>query len=134
MTERSKDRPGEGALAAAISVAVVGLVRAYTGRGPTRSRTTINGNVVVVMLEDTLTKGERALVRAGRNHKVIEIRGEFQSAMRAECVAKIAELTGREVVAMMSANHIAPDLAAELFVLDGAPEVDGAPAPLHAAG
>ena len=33
----------------------------------------------------------------------------------------VAELTGRGVVAMMSANHLAPDLAAEIYVLDGPP-------------
>jgi uncharacterized protein YbcI len=55
---------------------------------------------------------------------VIEIRHEFQEAMRDECVAQIAELTGRRVVAFMSANHVEPDLGAEIFVLDGAPDLD----------
>ena len=32
------------------------------------------------------------------------------------------ELTGRTVVAMMSANHIDPDLAAEIYVLDAPPD------------
>jgi hypothetical protein len=32
------------------------------------------------------------------------------------------------VIAMMSANHLDPDLAAELFVLDGPPENDGSTA------
>jgi uncharacterized protein YbcI len=38
--------------------------------------------------------------------------------MREEAIAKIEELTGRKVMAFMSANHIDPDLAAELFVLE----------------
>jgi hypothetical protein len=42
--------------------------------------------------------------------------------MRDESSAKVAELTGRRVVAMMSSNHIDPDLAAEIYVLDGPPE------------
>jgi hypothetical protein len=41
--------------------------------------------------------------------------------MGEESCAKSAELTGRNVVAMLSANHIDPDLAAELYVLDGPP-------------
>ena len=40
----------------------------------------------------------------------------------------MAELTGRKVVAFMSANHIDPDLAAEIFVLDGPPELTHASA------
>jgi uncharacterized protein YbcI len=106
-------------LTAAISSAVVGVVREYTGRGPTKARTSIRDNVLVVLLEDTLTKGERALVRNGRAEKVLDIRKEFQEAMREEFIAKVSQLTGRTVVAMMSTNNIDPDLAVELFVLDG---------------
>ena len=73
----------------------------------------------MVLLEDTLTKGERVLVANGRADKVLDIRKEFQAAMREECVKKVAELTGRGVVAMMSTNHIDPDLGVELFVLNG---------------
>ncbi|MFZ0040776.1 MAG: hypothetical protein WAK93_05675 [Solirubrobacteraceae bacterium] len=46
--------------------------------------------------------------------------------MREESSARIAELTGRNVIAMMSANHISPDLGAEIYVLDGPPHADGA--------
>ncbi len=42
--------------------------------------------------------------------------------MRAEASAVVAGLTGRAVIAMMSAHHIDPDLAAEIFLLDGPPE------------
>lgn len=42
--------------------------------------------------------------------------------MREEASAKVAEITGRNVIAMMSASHLDPDLAVELFVLDGPPE------------
>ena len=111
--------PHGGELNAAISNAIVALLSEYTGRGPTKAQTTIRNNVVVVVLHDTLTKGERALVGRGRSEKVLELRSEFQSAMREEAMKVIAQLTGRSVVAFMSANHIDPDLAAEMFVLDG---------------
>lgn len=113
-----------GTLHIAISNAIVRLLREYTGRGPTKSRTTIRDNVVLVMLEQTLTKGEQSLVNKGRVDKVIEIRHEFQEAMREESMAKISELTGRRVTAMLSANHVNPDLGAEIFVLDGSPDYD----------
>jgi uncharacterized protein YbcI len=113
-----------GELNAAISNAVVALLSEYTGRGPTKAQTTIRNNVVVVLLHDTLTKGERALVSRGREDKVLELRSEFQSAMREEAMDVIGRLTGRKVTAFMSANHIDPDLAAEMFVLDGRGDVD----------
>ena len=70
MAERSEqEQAAGGTLHAAISHAVVGLLREYTGRGPTKSRTTIRENVVLVMLEQTLTKGEQSLVNKGRGRQ-----------------------------------------------------------------
>ena len=106
----------------AISNAVVGVLREYTGRGPMKARTTIRDNVVLVMLEQALTKGEQVLVDKGRGDRVLALRREYQEAMREEGSARVGELTGRKVVAMMSANHLSPDLGAEIFVLDGPPE------------
>src|SRR5947208_155322 len=122
--QTEKEQAAGGTLQAAISNAIVRLLREYTGRGPTKSRTTIRDNVVLVMLEQTLTKGEESLVKKGRVDKVIEIRHEFQEAMREESMAKVGELTGRKVTAMLSANHVNPDLGAEIFVLNGPPDSD----------
>jgi uncharacterized protein YbcI len=115
------ERPFGSPLHVALANAIVGLLRDYTGRGPTKARTTIRDNVVLIMLEQTLTKGEQSLVQKGRSEQVLGIRHEFQEAMREESSAKVAELTGRKVIAMMSANHIEPDLGAEIYVLDGPP-------------
>jgi uncharacterized protein YbcI len=130
MGPQTEDGPLQdgGSLASAISNSVRRLVAEYTGRGPTRARTSIRDNLVVVLLEDTLTKGERRLVAKGRDVRVLDYRAEFQAAMRDDAIATIEKLTGRNVMAFMSANHIDPDLAAELFVLepDGdAPSSDG---------
>ena len=105
----------------ALSNAIVGCLREYTGRGPTRARTTIHDNVVLTILEDTLSKGEQALVANGRAETVLALRQEYQAAMREESSALVGQLTGRKVIAMMSANHIDPDLGAEIYILDGAP-------------
>jgi uncharacterized protein YbcI len=124
-TESELRRPSDGTLPSAISTAIVRMMREYTGRGPMKARTTIRDNVVLVMLEQTLTKGEQVLVIKGRSENVLALRREYQEAMREESSDKVAELTGREVVAMMSANHLDPDLAAEIYVLDGPPEFGG---------
>lgn len=131
--EAKRKRPADGVLPSAISTAIVRLMREYTGRGPMKAQTTIRGNIVLVMLEQTLTKGEQVLVAKGRSENVLALRREYQEAMREESSDKIAELTGREVTAMMSANHLAPDLAAEIYVLDGPPEFSGASADLGGA-
>src|SRR3954454_7490347 len=109
-----------GPLTAAISTAVVRIIREYTGRGPTRARTSIRDDVVVVMLRDTMLKAEQSLVQDGKADVVLDMRKEFQNTMRDELSAAIEMLTERQVIAFMSDNHIDPDFAVEVFVL--APE------------
>jgi uncharacterized protein YbcI len=121
--ETEPERQLGGSIYLAISNAVVGVLREYTGRGPTKARTSIRDNVVLVMLEQTLTKGEQVLVDKGRGERVLALRREYQEAMREATSDRVGELTGRTVVAMMSANHLNPDLGAEIYVLDGAPTV-----------
>jgi uncharacterized protein YbcI len=104
-------------LHAAISDAVVRITAEYTGRGPTRARTTINGDWIFVTLIDTLTKGERTLASNGRADFVLESRKAFQDAMRDDFVAEIEGLTGRQVTAFLSDSHIEPDVAIEVFQL-----------------
>ena len=113
----SAERERRNALHAAISDMVVRITAEYTGRGPTRARTTINGEWIFVTLSDILTKGERTLASSGRAHLVRETRKAFQDAMRDEMTRELEALTGRRVIAFMSDNHIDPDLAIECFQL-----------------
>jgi len=101
-----------------ISRAMVRLTHEYTGRGPRRAHTTIRGITIICVLEDTLTKGERCLADLGNGDAVLEMRHQFQDAMRDEAVSEVERLCERRVVAFMSTNHIDPDLAAEIFILD----------------
>lgn len=110
-----------GSRAAAISNAVVKLMSEHTGRGPTRARTYFNENLVTVLLQDTLTKGERNLVRSGRDELVLTTRHAFQMTMREDLSATIGEICGVEVIAFLSANSLDPDIAIESFVLAGPP-------------
>lgn len=111
-------RDQNGRLAAAISTAVVHVFSEHTGRGPTGARTTIDGETVVVVLQDSLTKAERSLVDAGKDDEVLHLRRSFQETTRVDLVAVVERLTGSNVHVFMSANHIAPDAAAEIFLLD----------------
>jgi uncharacterized protein YbcI len=111
-------------VSAEISRRAVQLVREYTGRGPTRARTTINRDSVAIVFADTLTKGERSLVARGKEEHVLATRHEYQMVMREDLTRLVEEQTGRKVAAMMSDNHIDPDVAVEFFVLE--PIADGA--------
>ena len=119
MTDHREHPSGE--LSAAISNAVVKALSRTTGRGPTKAKTTIGDNGVFVVLQDTLTVGEQTLNDAGQGQAVLDLRRRWQSVMEADVSRSIEELTGRKVVGFMSDNHIDPDLAVEVFVLEPLP-------------
>ncbi|MGO9883800.1 MAG: Na-translocating system protein MpsC family protein [Solirubrobacteraceae bacterium] len=120
MSATNKETAAIGGLTAAISNSMVGLLHRYTGRGPTRARTTIGENIVVCVMGATLTKGELSLVGDGKAEVVLHSRRAFQDTIQAETISAVQELSGRKVVAFMSNNHIDPDLAVEVFVLEPA--------------
>jgi uncharacterized protein YbcI len=107
---------------------VVQVLRSYTGRGPTKAWTSIDTDLVVCVLHDSLTKGEQSLAGDGRGHQVRDMRKAYQEVMGPELIAGVEEITGREVIAFLSDNHVEPDIAIETFVLR--PQTDGRnPAP-----
>ena len=111
------NRANDATLHDAISRTVVRLLAERTGRGPTKARTTIDRDLIVVLLQHTLTPGERYLADSDRAGQVLDMRAAYQDAMRTDCITAIEALTDRTVAAFMSANHIDPDMAAEIFVL-----------------
>jgi uncharacterized protein YbcI len=120
----SQEAPSHrGEAAQAISNAVVRLLRDYTGRGPTQAYTTITESHVLIVLRDTLLKGERILVGDGHVAAVIDMRRRFQRTMREDLIAAVVEHTGREVAAFLSDHHVDPDIAVEVFILK--PRSDG---------
>lgn len=118
MSSISTEHRGDSSPAAAISNLVVRLMSEYTGRGPTKARTYINDNLITVLLQDTLTKGERSLVRDGKQDLVLTTRLAYQMTMRQDLTAGLERITGRTVHAFMSSNHMEPDVAIEVFVLE----------------
>jgi uncharacterized protein YbcI len=103
---------------AMISTSTVRILHEYTGRGPTKAKTVINDDIVTILLADTLTRGERTLVDNGYTEEVMKVRYEYQLVMREELVATVERQLDRKVIAFMSQNHIDPDLAVEVFVLE----------------
>ena len=118
MSGTNRETATTGVLTAAISNSMVSLLHRYTGRGPTKARTTIGDNVIVCVMAATLTKGERSLVEGGKAEVVLHSRRAFQDTMKADAITAVQELSGRQVVAFMSNNHVDPDLAVEVFILE----------------
>jgi uncharacterized protein YbcI len=110
-------RNGETSPGLAISNHVVKLLSDYTGRGPTKARTHFSNNLVTVVVEDLLTKGERSLVRDGKAELVLDMRRAYQQTMATALTEGVEEVVDRKVVAFLSANTVDPDFAIESFIL-----------------
>jgi uncharacterized protein YbcI len=108
---------------AKIATSVVQVLHEYTGRGPTKAKATIDENMVTVLLADTLTTGERTLVAHDHADRVLQVRYDYQLAMRDDLIGIVERELDRTVIAFMSQNHIDPDLAVEVFVLEPADAV-----------
>ena len=104
---------------AMISTSAVQLLHEYTGRGPTKAKTVIKDDLVTILLADTLTKGERKLVDKGLSDRVLQLRHDYQVVMREELIGIVERQLDRKVIAFMSQNHVDPDLAVEVFLLEG---------------
>lgn len=107
-----------GELNAAVTREVVRIHTANLGRGPNKSFTFHNGNVIVTILLDVMTRAEQNLSSNGEGDAVLAMRQLFQRTMAQELKSSVEKLCGRRVVAFMSDNHVGPDMAVEVFVLD----------------
>ena len=102
-----------------ISNAMVGLYKSQFGRGPTKARTHWGGaDLITVVLEDTLTRAERNLVKMGEHQRLRDLRLFFQYASVRDFCEAIEQITGRKVRAFFSSIDTEVDgMSIESFVL-----------------
>jgi len=92
--------------------------RDHFGRGAGNVKTVIQKGFVTTFLEDIYTPFEKTLIAGGHDKLVMDARFAFQQMMRDTYIGIIERVTGRKVRAFLSQNHINPDIAVEMFVLD----------------
>ena len=114
-----------GQVLAGISNSMVRLYRELFGKGPTGAKTYMLDDLVICVMRDGLTTVEKTLLEQGRGDAVREMRAAFQDAVSDRFTGAVEELTGRTVLAFMSQAHVAPDLAIEVFFLDGTVAANG---------
>ena len=93
------------------------LLKEFYGRGPTRTKSYYEDDLVVCLLRGGFTRVEQTLLEGGRGPAVIQQRMEFQELMRERFVAVIERATGRRVIGFMSGNQQHPDIMCEVFIL-----------------
>ena len=111
----------DGEIRAALSNALVALMKEHYGKGPTAAKSYLNDEYVFTVLEGGLTRNEQTLLEAGEQRLVREYRLRFQEAVSKTITTAIEEVTGRSVLAYHSQIVFEPDQMFEIFVLDGPP-------------
>ncbi len=114
------DRPTGDGLHEEITDALVGIHTRYLGHGPLSAATFRHDNVVVTLMQDVLSKAEKILAENGSRADVRKARELYRQEMEGDFRAAVERLTGRSVVAFLGASQLEQDVAAEIFVLDGA--------------
>ena len=114
--QNGRDRP-LGEMRAQISAEIMRLQAEHYGRGPTRARTYIVEDVVVVVLEETFTRAERTLVDRGEQEAIQHIRRRFQRHMAESFIGVVEQATGRKVRSFLSDTDVDEDVSVETFLL-----------------
>ncbi|HZN88151.1 MAG TPA: Na-translocating system protein MpsC family protein [Thermoleophilaceae bacterium] len=106
-----------GDVRTAISDGIVALLKEFYGRGPDKTKTYVNGDLVVCLLRGGFTRVEQTLREGGHGDDVIRQRMAFQDVMRDRFTKVVEDATGRSVIGFMSGNQQDPDMICEIFVL-----------------
>jgi uncharacterized protein YbcI len=105
-------------LLAAVNEAMVALHERYHHRAPVTAKTMLlGGDLLVCVLGGVYTDIEKTMIELQRSTIVQETRSAFQDAMQHKFIAVVERLTGRDVLAFISNQHVGPDLEIELFML-----------------
>ena len=98
----------------------------YYGKGPTKAKTYIVEDLVVVVLEETFTRAEKTLAERGEREAIEQVRRRFQRQMAEKFTNVVEQATGRKVRVFMSETNVEHDVSVEMFLLaDGAADLIG---------
>ena len=102
-----------------VSRAMGTIYKEQFGRGPRVAHSHYAGrDIIICVLEGTLTAVEQSLVRLGEVRELQNIRQLFQNATEETFRTAVEKITGRKVVSFMSANDIEGDTASEIFIFE----------------
>jgi uncharacterized protein YbcI len=120
-TDEQQPTPAESRTSVLMEVSntMVRIHKSQFGRGPTQARTFWAGSdVLVCVLEETLTPAERNLVKMGEHQRLRDTRTYFQYASVREICEPVEQITGRTVRSFHSSIDTEADgLVVETFVL-----------------
>lgn len=119
-SEEALGAPSETEIEESIARQLLEIHQENYGRGAGRARSHLEGDTLVVVLDDLeLLPNEEFLIANGRGAAVKDLRTRFQQAIEATFRAAVERATGRTVTAFLSNTHLAePRFAVEIFRLE----------------
>jgi uncharacterized protein YbcI len=102
----------------AVTEAMVVLHQRYYHRTPVSAKTQMLGDdLLACVLGGVYTDVEKTMIELQRSTVVQETRSAFQNAMQQKFIDQVEQLSGRDVLAFISNQHVGPDMEIELFML-----------------
>jgi uncharacterized protein YbcI len=102
----------------AVTAAMVSLHERYYHRTPVTAETKMLGDdLLACVLGGVYTDVEQTMIELQRSTVVQETRSASQIAMQRRFIDKVEALSGRDVLAFISNQHVGPDMEIELFML-----------------
>jgi len=110
---------------ATISREIVGLLKELLGRGPTKARTYVEDDCVVVLMREGHTKTEDTRADLGEARAVAQQRVDISDGIKERFIEVVERATGRRVVGLMTTSQQDPDLLGQIYVLEATPLLRG---------
>jgi uncharacterized protein YbcI len=102
-----------------LSRAIVRLYKQRLGHGPTRARAyRASSDILLCVMEGTLTTKERTLHEAGADQGLLESRTEVQEILKDEIGAQVERALGRRVRSVVGGLDPDSDVATQTFLLE----------------
>jgi uncharacterized protein YbcI len=108
-----------GQLLGRVSRELVHALKLSYGKGPTKAKSYLCDDVLLVVMEGGLLPAETTMVDHGRDDLVREFRQQFENELAETFIGLVEAITGRKVLNYQSQIMFEPDMIFELFVLDG---------------
>jgi uncharacterized protein YbcI len=109
----------QGELVGRVSRELVHALKLSYGKGPTKAKSYLCDDILLVVMQGGLLPAETTMVERGRDDLVREFRQQFENELAHAFTALVEEITGRKVLNYQSQIMFDPDMIFELFVLDG---------------
>ena len=112
-------------LLARISDEMVRAKKEFFGRGPTKAKSYVLDDMLVVVMRGGMTTAEKTMLDFGHRDQVRQFRQLFENAMAERLTKTMEKLTGQRIVNYQSQILFNPDIVVELFVFDTNIEEEG---------